>query len=619
MEPGGENQRPAAAPDASQIADALATAIKACAVWPRANPRVQQSGTALAALLRDRIEYPEVLEVRVRGSELLVGRDRASPSLVVGWLIARFRDVGLAGLEIAAGVEQQALIDFGCTLARAGRQRGDCTLDWPARHPTLRPLDLVFDGAHSADGTGGGAGTTVNDVLRRQLIETLQESAAIRSRLRSLHDTLAGESRGAIAFDLLACVVEALPIEIARDADLARAAVERVLAETHVDAMAQLRVGRPPDEQALARTAASVARTWFASAEAGFAALDELPPGRRGDEAIAADAEALRAELATLPEEEPGLLAAQADRARLGAELSGLCLHVLMHPRRTESTGALLRTLPSLLADADPPRLRILDAYLLPQPGERPPRAGDTAAQAIVQFLDRCGHGKLVRDRRYLDAAFVARTFPGSLPLCARVLGATETGRAVLRAGLARRALPELVAGAEQLAAKGALADEVLLATLRELGGDLALPFVRRAVATAAADDAREAVVACLRGLPLADAEAAALRCVRPAAALPTQYLEGLCRMLETGAPADAEVRQQSSRLLRDFVAASAAQPLDVRLRAIRCLALVPDVETRGLLRRLLRRGWFSFGATARAVRIEVRTVLNALGAKERR
>src|SRR5580765_1424365 len=259
MDPGGDRQERPAAPDASQIADALATAIKACAVWPRRNPRVQQSSAALAALLRECIEHPGVLEVRLRGSELLVGRERASPSLVVGWLIARFRDVGLAGLELAAGVDREALIDFGTALARAGRQKTDCTLDWPARHPTLRPLDLVFEGAHSAEGGGTGAGTSMNDVLRRQLIETLHESAAIRSRLRSMHDTLAGESRGAIALDVLACVVEALPIEIARDADLARAAVERVLAETHVGAMAQLRVGRPPDEEALVRMAAGVA------------------------------------------------------------------------------------------------------------------------------------------------------------------------------------------------------------------------------------------------------------------------------------------------------------------------------------------------------------------------
>src|SRR5262252_11110570 len=140
MDPGGDKQERPAAPDASQIADAMATAIKACAVWPRRNPRVQQSGAALAELLRERIEYPGELEVRVRGSELLVGRDRASPSLVVGWLIARFRDVGLAGLELAAGVDRDALIDFGAALARAGRRSSACTLDWPARHPTLRPL-----------------------------------------------------------------------------------------------------------------------------------------------------------------------------------------------------------------------------------------------------------------------------------------------------------------------------------------------------------------------------------------------------------------------------------------------------------------------------------------------
>jgi len=37
MDPGGDKQERPAAPDASQIADAMATAIKACAVWPRRN------------------------------------------------------------------------------------------------------------------------------------------------------------------------------------------------------------------------------------------------------------------------------------------------------------------------------------------------------------------------------------------------------------------------------------------------------------------------------------------------------------------------------------------------------------------------------------------------------
>src|SRR5262245_65105981 len=120
--PARSQARPAAR-DSARLADALATAMKACAVWPRSNPRVRESSERLVQLLQGWVKHPDRLEVRVRGSGLSVGDHAVTePSQVVQWLIARCRDVALAGFEFAAGADPTVVVDFGVALAAAGHQ-----------------------------------------------------------------------------------------------------------------------------------------------------------------------------------------------------------------------------------------------------------------------------------------------------------------------------------------------------------------------------------------------------------------------------------------------------------------------------------------------------------------
>src|SRR5689334_8816307 len=62
--------------DPGRLADAMATAMKACAVWPRSNPRVGESCERLVRLLHGWVHHPDWLPLRVRGSDLLVGERR---------------------------------------------------------------------------------------------------------------------------------------------------------------------------------------------------------------------------------------------------------------------------------------------------------------------------------------------------------------------------------------------------------------------------------------------------------------------------------------------------------------------------------------------------------------
>jgi len=622
--PAGSARTPArpATRDPARLADALATAMKACAVWPRSNPRVRDGSERLVQLLQGWVQHPDRLEVRLRGSGLSVGdHTLAQPSQVVEWLIARCRDVALAGFEFAAGVDAAVVVDFGVALAAAGHQHGGCTVEWPAQHPLLRPLELVFDGSHEADASHGGDGSvSIHDARKAQLMALLQESAEIQSRLRSFEQICGDEvARDGVVVDVLKCVLEMLPMEIACDAEVSVQTVARILAEIHVDTMAQLRTGGPPDDQALMRTAMAVARNWFINAEGGLALAAGGTADPPGHPEITADADALLADLATLPDPDDGVLLTDAASCRSAAELCGILMHVLLAPHRAELTKALLERLPLVLADLHAEGAQVLDAYLQPSAPDQPAAIGDAAAATILQALERAGRGRLIVDRGYLDAGFVRRTFPGAFPTCARLLGQSHAGIATLREGLDLLGRKQLAAGAELLGARNALADPVVLAAVRDIGGERVLPIVRCALASDS-PAVREGLIGLLRSLPLPAAEAAALRCLRPPAELPAGYLAGLCRLLEERSAGDARLREQSGKLLRDFVnGASTTLPADVRLRAVSFLELVPGPETEALLRRLARRRWLPFqAATARALRDKARAVLAVLRAPPR-
>lgn len=603
------------------LADQIATAFKACAVWPRQNPRVQQACTALAAELHRWVSHPDWLPIRVRGETLSIGNDRLDqPSAVAAWLVARCRAVGLQGIEIAASVAAEHLIDFGVALAAARLQEGNCTLDWRSAHPAIRLLELVFDGEHVAGAVGelGGPIQTAEAVLKAELAQQLVASPAIAARLRHFEQICGNDkSQTSVEFDLVRTVVGMLPKEVAYDWEQSQKVVDRVLAEAEVVAMMHLRNGQPPTVDSARRLALDVAQSWFASVEGGFGLHADVPQGDVRtvvEEGFDPDVDALQADLQQLPSRDYDDMDPAFTPRQLSGELCGIHLHVLMSPQRAEAQQAALAGLATALQQIGPPQLAQLDTYLRPRSVDAPAPVGDANAIAILQLLDRTGRGALARERAYVDAGFVSRTFPGAFPLCARLCGKDPGGVETLRSGLSRLDRSKVESGFEDMWRRGIADEPGVLEAVRAIGGKLVLPFLRCALAIDH-PDAREALAAQLRRLPLPTAESAALRCLRAPGALPTPYLTALCRLHEQGGAEDASVRSKSAELVRGFVAAMpATTPVDQQVSAVDCLRHFPSPATTELLTRLAKkRWWMPLNGVPAAVREQAERVLDDL------
>jgi hypothetical protein len=597
--------------------------LKTCTVYPRAHPRVHDAAIECVQQVGVWIEAPPWLRMRVRGSMLLLGDVVVeNPSPLVQWLLGRLLDNALAGLEFGPAFDEASAIELGFTFGSSSSRHGRTfAAQWQRAHPSVRPLDLVFEGQHLEEGTLA-VGTATQGDDKNTLLQRLAGLPRVRELMRAIETNCA---RGTIAsetsarMDVLAGIVDLLPAEVVRDAAAAEAVVERVLTEVETGIVRVLHREVSIDDAEITRTALNVAKKYFthiAKAETPVVQSARLAAGRPEDEAITADLGLLVAEVGRLPRD-PNLRLPTATAASSSpeqtAELLGIYLQVLRNTERPETLRALATCLPKVLHQVDEPRLRVLDRHLEPAGSAGVAALADDRRLELLGILERSGQAGLVSTRGYVDAGLIVRTFPLSLPLLARLLD-HEHGRPILAEGLRRIGPQRMLTGADVLRAKGLLAEPGLLSAIAGVGGELVLPLVRR-LAFVETPAAKALVVDYLRRLPLPQFESAALRHVEPATQLPGSYLESLLRMVADRSRTDSRIQEASGMLLRRHVTEAMADlPLGRQLAVIRGLGDVPGPETMTLARTLSRAGGIlCFTSSARARRKQAREVLRRL------
>jgi hypothetical protein len=508
---------------------------------------------------------------------------------------------------------------FGSCSSRNGRT---FAARWPGAHPSVRPLELVFEGLHAEHGVLATRGA-VRDDSKNGLLDELAAKPRVRELMQAIEASCTdglGGSEATAQMDVLAGIVDLLPVELLGDPDSAASAVERVLAQIGDNVIRVLQDEGSVSNAEITRTAVNVAKKYFVQTNQPVAPalpVTVLAAGRPEDEAITADLDQLLEELAQLPAD-PGLRlptsTAISSSPELAAELLGIYLQVLIQTERPSTLRALAVCLPKALEHADESRFQVLDFYLQSAGSGAQAALTDDRRLELLGILERSAHAGLVCARGYVDGGLVARTFPASLPLMARLLD-SEPGRLILADGLRQIGPQRLLSGSDVLRAKGLLAEPALLAAIPLIGSELVLPIIRR-LATIETPAAKAVVVGYLRQLPLPPCESAALRHVEPATELTGRYLEQLTRMVADSTPSDPRAQQASGQLLRRYVTKQfAGAPHKRQLELIRMLADVPDNETVLTLHQLSRpgRSLMRFTRRARALRKQVLEVLRQL------
>lgn len=612
---------------ATAVVQALHLVLKNLAIYPSLHPRVTESTAALVAALRRHSSNAARVVVQATGDSLRVGDDVVTEALR---LPERFRAAGLRGVVFSPDATDDDVRSFADTLLRARAKAGkDFFRAWPTTNPRVEPLPLVYAGVHADDAAptpwthedhaavgpddGSPEPRGRGRLGVRGVVEHLAAQADVQRRLRAieLHACDPGEV-GEREVDLLAAIADLLPADVCGDPDEVARAVTQVLSRVERSLAELVRRNARVAGGELLRTALEVARRYFQTGSSTPTPSQDLPTGRPEDAGIVADLALLLQELERLPEAD-GLCLPPADAFDAGAaavaqRVCGIVLHALVgfdHP----GVAAAAR---SRLGAIAPQVLRPqLDRYLA-RDGSAPPVPANGAVRILEALLD-AGHLKLVRERGYVDAAFVARGFPHALPLAARVLGTDAPGRRQLRDALqALRPVLQL-GGAEAAVRAGVLRQPVVVTALVATGGDVALSLLQQA-AIQADDDERRRLLDGARALELPPPEAAALAAVGETDRIPPDYLPLVFAAAARG-EFTGPVRAASGAILRDAARrAVATLPQLARLRAVEALLLVPGVETRALLEELARHGRFlHLGSDSRALRACARRALTVL------
>ena len=538
-------------------------------------------------------------------------------------LVARLREVGLRGLELTCTCEAADLAEF-LTAAKRNRRRAADPLvaRWPADHPRLRTLPLVFDGSFDG-GTlrpphgpseptrrprpGSGPSTVAPQV--QLALQRLAQDPELQQRVQAVERLTTTEpGDDTITLRLLERVGTLLPADVSGNAEVIADTVKQILTRVERDLGELVRRGARVRGSGLMRQALTVARTVFGTNATPPTQGTKLPTGRPEDEAIAADVDLLLAEIEALPPADGLQLSATNDRAV--REQFGACLHMVAHGQRGHVGAGLQRWLGTFLEQHGE---RLRDVWLPYTRCERSGPRTEAERRAVLQALLAAGAPGLAAARPHLDAPFLAATFPESLPWCVRALGSDDAGRTILRDGLMMVAPMLQLGGVEAAERSGVLADlqvvEVLLA--------LDLPAVRDllpAMARQATGPTLEPVLRHAQRLPLQPAEAAVLRCCQSAADLPATFL---ARLLTTWAKqrTTPQLQQECHALLRANVQRQLGTgDQQALLDAIDALQHAPDAETLLLLRHLARRHrWSPWDRAARAVRVRAAATLHRL------
>lgn len=597
--------------DAGAVIQALAAFLKSDSIYPSDHPRVLESADSLLQLLDARVGPLTWLTLRVGNDAFQLGGDSVPATAPLpAWLRQRLQDAALAGIEIGAGIDRETLTAFAAAL-RSGRNGPGFAQVWPADHPRLRPIDLVFTGGHVDDpGDDGSAGIAGREVWKQDLVRQLTLDPSVADRLQALRLNAAESGRGEnLQVALLGGIVELLSSEIAQDASRAGTVVTQVLDAIRVAMSVEETSQKLTVDSELLRLALGVARKYFDGFAAPVAPQAEpapLPSGRPEDERIVDDLTELLAELTAIPESKDLRLPLRRDLESgadaMKAELLGIYLHLLPSMMQSERLDSLRKCIERCLADVGPRQQAVLDAYLAPEAADTGIAAADVRHQMVDHF-HRLGLGQHLLQRGYLDDDLVAKVFPAHFVRFVQSLTDRLGDQQRLRKVLAAIDPNRLQIGAQLMRHDGQLRDRQLVDRLAAAGG----PHLRHLMAEVAALDedwARARTTLYLFTQELPRTEALALHNVFPPGVLPAQYLVQLCSLVGASS-GNPQLAQQSAQLLRDFVAgARAPEHHERRLKAMRSLAAIPGPETRSLLEQLANEGRFTrFGRTARETR----------------
>lgn len=604
---------------AATLVETLALALRNLAIYPASHPRVQSAAAACAAQLAAHGDGRRPVVLGHRDGEFVVD-DVPVPANEgpAGRLLQEFRAAALRGIAFAPDCTPDDLLAFATALAETRTRKGTpFQAVWSADHPRLRATDLVFRGSFRARLGGGptAAATGEPDATggdpalqerHQQIVAQLTADAGITSRLATIGNGIVAPSDDdGQTVDLLTTIAQLLPAEVAQRPELVVSAVQQILAQLEAE-LPNLQRETTVAGADLLRLALGLARKYFQSTATTDPTPRPLPSGRPEDEAIDADLPRLLQQLDRLPTTSlrlPPAAEFTAQHPTMARELLGIHLHTLVGTERAEVKAAVRQRLLRGLSALDAPRQELLRCYL-GTPNEPAP-VSDPIRQQLVELLVEAGATDFVRELGFVDALYLARHFPASLRLGARVLGGSPAGLTILRDGL--RALgPVLALGGVATAVRaGVLQDPAVIAALLAVGDASAQPLLAQ-LARQEQPAIRRQLVGFLQQQPLPTAAATVLGTLDPSA-LPANFVEALLR----GTIArrfDAGLDAMAGPLLRTHVEQverrTPAGEHALLVAAMDTLQHVPGPETTTLLQRLAARDRLAvFDASARAVR----------------
>jgi hypothetical protein len=617
--------------------DLLAVTLRNVAIYPANHPRVVGAAKELTASLRQKSEGLTTM-IYTAGERLVFDRvPIPANDSKAAWLLQRFREAAVRGIEFTHDCSAEDLIGFAQALQTTQTRRGTAIAAlWPSNHARLRAFDLVYAGFHGerefdptlasgayAAGDAVGEGQVVSNPHETK---TAQKQSRVLSRLANddglteqleaiqaaCSDTEDGPQR---RVDLLTAITELMPVDLTADPEQAAHVAHEILARIQRDMREMARPNAQVRGAELLRRALAVARKYFVAEAPRALPEHDLPSGRPEDEGITADLAALQAELAALPDSDQDLLPPASefapDAIGMARQLLGIYLHLFTHTERAHVVAALKPILTRQLTSQDERFFDVLDDYLRPRSDEH--AITEIARRRLLHFLADIGKLPFLRGRAYIDAQFLTRGFPESLPLAARALGSDAAGLKVFQQGLQALAPVLAIGGVQAAAAAGVLADEAVVAALAAIGGEAVLPLLVHAAASSTSA-VRGHLIAYARTRELPLPEKALLDEPTAPPLLTSDYVRELYSALVRKRVPPA-LRVITGSLLCTVVERGLdSMPTDALLTAIDNLRHAPTPTTVALLTQLATQGRFTtFHARARAIRRSARAALAAM------
>lgn len=620
-----------APPEVTALVGLLASALKNIAIYPAEHPRVLSAANDFIERLRRHADGRRTL-LYTNGEQLLFDRTPTpTQDGKGGWILRRLRETALRGIEFAPDCSAADLVGFSQALQKVQPRLGTKFADvWPGEHPRLRALDLVYSGFHGEldeaavlktgddDASEAGAGPHDTGAVQKQkrVLARLAGDLGLREQLKAIERGCAVNGDEPLRrVDLLTSITELMPVDIAADPEQAATIVAEILARVECDLRELARRNAQVRGADLLRRALAVARKYFVAEAPTRSLANDLPSGRPEDERITADLDLLLAEMANLPDADLVLMPAaeqcSSKAPKIARQLLGIFLFLFTHSERPHVLVALKAILAEHLAKLDEASFDILDDYLRARTDEGAVNAA--SRRRLFELLVEIGQSSVLRDRGYVDAQYITRGFPETLPMAARVLGTDPAGRKVLLAGIEALAPVLEIGGIRAAVASGVLADEHVVGALAMIGGSRVLPLLVPAAAECS-PSTKPHLMAYARTRDLPPPEVALLRHPAAETILTADYVRELYDAL-VRRRVPLPLRATTCNMLRAIVERGFDDLADEDLlAAIDNLRHAPDAETVALLKKLAaHRRFTNFNTRLRAVRRTAKAVLETM------